>query len=125
VMQDTREVHADAPPRPVHRDRDVRLALMMATGPDGAWPRLPQSARHDPVAWSACRFLADEGLAEPTGDVRGDRTQFRSTERGRAVCASMLAIQVAKPLKPKVRVPATAVEAPPANPTHPARGGSG
>jgi hypothetical protein len=97
----------DGPPAPP--DADVRAALLAAAGPDGAWPRLPQSARHDPAAWAACEYLADEGLARSTGDVRGDRAEYRATDRGRSVCAAMLAIQTAKPRKPRLRVRAEAV----------------
>lgn len=111
-------------PEAVHTEAHLRGILLAACGPGGAWARLPLSARHDPAVWSACRHLEVLRLVEATGDVRGDRTGFRATDRGNAACAAMLAIPPARPPKPRVRVPATAAEAPPANPTHSRRDGS-
>jgi hypothetical protein len=74
-------------------DDDLRAVLAFAAGPDGAWPRLPVSRRHDPALWAACRFLEGHGLVRGTGAVHGDRTEFRATEAGMAICAACAALK--------------------------------
>lgn len=65
------------------------FALWCACREDGAWPRLPASRRHLPAVWRAYGELDGLGLVRCTGDVRGDRTQYLATGRGRMVMAAM------------------------------------
>ena len=84
-------------------ETDILIALWYVCSPEGGWPRLPQSRRHDADAWDAYMHLVAKGFARPTGDVRGDRTRFVATERGRALFA-------ARRTKPRIRISATAHE---------------
>lgn len=99
--------------------------LLHAVTVAGAWVAVPISKHHDPEIWSACEYLVDEKLVQPTCDIRGDKTQFLATERGRVVCTAMMALR-RPPTKPCFRVMATAHEqtqtADTAHPTPPSHG---
>lgn len=98
--------------------------LMHAVTVHGAWVSVPRSKRHDPELWEACKYLVREKLVIPTDDVRGDKTGFRATERGRVVCTVMMALRRPS-TKPCFRVMATANEsAQTADPVPPPSGGT-
>lgn len=83
---------------------DVETALWHACSPEGGWPRMPISRRHSPVAWEAYRHLEGHGMVVPTGNVRGDRTEFRATGKGRALLAVRRAIRGKPHIKIRAQV---------------------
>lgn len=83
--------------------------LLHAVTVHGAWVAVPVSKHHDAEIWDACEYLVREGLVCPSGNVRGDKTKFRATERGRVVCTAMMALRRPQ-TKPCFRVMATAHE---------------
>lgn len=85
---------------------DRRCALWNTCSAEGGWPRLPMSRRHSADAWNAYQHLVLHGLAKATGNVRGDRTEFRATDRGRSLLDALRAMNG----KPRIRIHATAHE---------------